>query len=263
MDDGPRNIEQAMETTTPFDLNSEIARWRQTLSQSPAIRVDNLDELESHLRDTVEELEGKGLSTEEAFVLATRRLGPTKPIEAEFAKVNASGVWLHRVLWMLIGVQAWALIQGVSSFAANAVLTGSVAMTGLNEESGSIYSTLVPGSAFLITQLSVVVVIMVAAWWAVAKSSRRFKLSSQSIRTFVFLGVGLGTLILYGSGFIWTVLSLEVLSVEQFGRLAMSKQIAAVVLKAILTLGVAVITVLLANHLFGSKRTLQIRSQQP
>src|ERR1039457_5316434 len=98
-----------MENPTTFDLNNAICRWRDGLRQSPHFREENLAELEAHLRDSVAELQGRGLPDEEAFLLATRRLGNPARLDSEFAKVNRRQVWLHRVLWMLVGIQVWGL----------------------------------------------------------------------------------------------------------------------------------------------------------
>ena len=98
-----------METATPFDLNQEIQRWRETLGQSPAFRSENLYELETHLRDSIAVLQRQGLSAEESFLVAVKRLGKTGSLEAEFAKQNAQSIWLDRALWMLIGAQIWSL----------------------------------------------------------------------------------------------------------------------------------------------------------
>ena len=51
-----------METTTSFDLNRAIQSWRENLAQSPAFRGENLNELESHLRDSVATWQARGLS---------------------------------------------------------------------------------------------------------------------------------------------------------------------------------------------------------
>jgi len=114
MDDGPRNTEQPMEPTTPFDLNQAIQRWREDLGQSPAFRSENLFELESHLRDSVATLQRQGLSDEEALLVATKRLGTAASLESEFAKRNVQLVWLDRALWVLVGVQLWGLATGIS-----------------------------------------------------------------------------------------------------------------------------------------------------
>src|ERR1017187_9086718 len=100
-----------MENQTSFDLNLAIQRWREELGQSPAFHSENLNELESHLCDSIATLQTRGLSAEEAFIIATRRIGKGGSLEMEFAKVNRRTVWLDRALWMLIGVQIWGLMM--------------------------------------------------------------------------------------------------------------------------------------------------------
>lgn len=108
-----------MENQTPFDLNKAVQNWRETLAQSPAFQCENLDELESHLRDSIATLQTRDLSTEEAFMVAVKRIGKRGALEQEFGKVNGSAVWLDRFLWMLLGLQAWCVLLSISSFACN------------------------------------------------------------------------------------------------------------------------------------------------
>src|SRR4051812_39783566 len=75
VDDGPRSTKQIMENKTPFDLETAIGNWRAELAHSPAFKQENVDELEAHLRDAVARWKGTGLSSEEAFLIATRRIG--------------------------------------------------------------------------------------------------------------------------------------------------------------------------------------------
>jgi len=95
-----------METTTAFDLNRAIQQWRENLAQSPAFRSENLDELESHLRDSTDILVAKGLSEDEAFVIAVRRCGNRQQLQAEFAKPGLIETWFFRVVWILVGFLA-------------------------------------------------------------------------------------------------------------------------------------------------------------
>ena len=111
-----------MENPASFDLNLTIQRWRDNLSQAPALRGENLDELEAHLRDSVAALETRGLSEEEAFVVACSRIGKGGALEKEFGKVNWRAVWLDRLLWMLIGFQLWMIISIAYSTTQTAVL---------------------------------------------------------------------------------------------------------------------------------------------
>lgn len=114
-----------MENPTTFDLNRAIQQWRYKLGQSPAFKNENLDELESHLCDSVERLQICGLSAEEGFTIAAARIGRSGSLENEFAKVNTQTVWLDRVLWMLIGIQVWGFVSGfVISICNSAVSLG-------------------------------------------------------------------------------------------------------------------------------------------
>ena len=124
MDGRPRNIFKTMENQTSFDLNLAIQRWRENLAQSAAFRTENLNELESHLRDSVAKLETGHLSAEEAFLIASRRIGAGQRLELEFGKLNRNIIWLDHLLWMLIGVQAWIFVTLLSSIPANLMAFG-------------------------------------------------------------------------------------------------------------------------------------------
>jgi hypothetical protein len=100
-----------MEKHTSFDLNAAVDRWRRSLGQSPAFRAADLDELESHLRDAVRDLESRGLSPEEAFTIGIRRIGESSALAAEFGRANGYSPWIDRVLWMLAGWVTLSTIQ--------------------------------------------------------------------------------------------------------------------------------------------------------
>jgi len=105
-----------MENQTPFDLNEAIRRWQQKLSASPAFGADNLEELASHLRASVQKLKATGLSEAEAFQIATRRLGERRALEREFAKVNTA-VNLSLPGFLFCAVAGIFLIRGIRSWA--------------------------------------------------------------------------------------------------------------------------------------------------
>jgi signal peptidase I len=85
-----------MENQTSFDLSGAIQNWRRNLAQSAAFRSADLDELEAHLRDAIPGLQAVGLSTEESFLIASRRIGTRHTLELEFGKINAGHAWLNR-----------------------------------------------------------------------------------------------------------------------------------------------------------------------
>jgi hypothetical protein len=102
-----------MENPTPFDLNEAIRCWQQNLSDSPAFKADNLEELASHLRTSFQKLKAAGLSEKEAFQIATQRIGERGALEREFTKVNPSVTWSSPVL-LFWGVVAFFLLRVIS-----------------------------------------------------------------------------------------------------------------------------------------------------
>ena len=85
-----------------FDLEKQIKDWRQQLLQRESVGAADVDELESHLRETVEEL-GSVVRPDEAFLLASRRVGSPDAIALEFSKINGARTWTRRTQWMLAG----------------------------------------------------------------------------------------------------------------------------------------------------------------
>ena len=88
----PQDLNKSMENQSEFDLNTALCCWLEALSQSPHFRKENVAELESHLRDSVGRLQDTGLSLEESFFIATRRVGSPEKLEGEFAKVNKNPI---------------------------------------------------------------------------------------------------------------------------------------------------------------------------
>jgi hypothetical protein len=113
VDDRPHNPDEFMENNAAFDLNREIRRWRAGLAEAPGLRAEDFDEMECHLQDSVRELQTCGLSPEEAFTIAMRRVGSAASLTAEFGKLNSSAIWIDRMLWMLIGWVSVSIVQSM------------------------------------------------------------------------------------------------------------------------------------------------------
>ena len=111
-DGSPHNFGETMANQTSFDLNAAIHDWRAGLAKSSSFHVNDLDELESHVRDSVETLRAQGLTGEEACLIAIRRTGRREVIAAEFAAIDGSSVWLDRLLWMAVG---WITVPALLS----------------------------------------------------------------------------------------------------------------------------------------------------
>lgn len=87
-----------MDLSQPSSTESRIAEWRTHVGSSPAVVPADVDELETHLRDSVEDLRAVGLSADEAFLVAIRRLGALDGLSAEYAREHSDRLWKQLVL---------------------------------------------------------------------------------------------------------------------------------------------------------------------
>ena len=74
-------------------LESQIAEWRTFLRRRGAIRGVDVAELEDHLRGQVETLTAAGLSDDEAFLVAVKRVGAVDALSQEFAREHSDRLW--------------------------------------------------------------------------------------------------------------------------------------------------------------------------
>lgn len=82
----------------PAQLEEQIARWREYLRRRRAINAPDIAELEDHLRDQVGELSGAGLASDEAFLIAVKRLGSLDALSLEFAREHTERLWKQLVI---------------------------------------------------------------------------------------------------------------------------------------------------------------------
>ena len=70
-----------------FELEEAISEWRKRMEADPSLEPGHIAEIESHLRDKIDDLTARGRTPEEAFEAAARALGETDLIGAQFFKV--------------------------------------------------------------------------------------------------------------------------------------------------------------------------------
>jgi len=91
-----------------FDLEQSIADWRQQMLAAGIKTPVPLEELESHLREDIEQQMQSGLSAEKAFESAAQKIGRVYALQTEFAKVGGvekSTKWEQRIVFfILVGV---------------------------------------------------------------------------------------------------------------------------------------------------------------
>ena len=76
-----------MNAHSRFDLEVAIATWRRFLLSERSITAEDADELESHLRDEIDERVAVGLEPDAAFKQAVRRLGDYALLERSYRRV--------------------------------------------------------------------------------------------------------------------------------------------------------------------------------
>lgn len=111
-----------------FDLNEQINKWRSNLTQSQTLGSSDIDELESHLREEIENLTALKLSDEEAFLIATHRLGSTDSLAEEYEKINRGVKFRHRLFWIATGVLGYFLATYLADAVSIALSVSSGSM---------------------------------------------------------------------------------------------------------------------------------------
>lgn len=79
-------------------LEQQIEQWRAHLRRSGAITGPDAVELEDHLREQIASLGQDGLSADEAFLVAVKRMGAIDALTREFAREHSDRLWKQLVL---------------------------------------------------------------------------------------------------------------------------------------------------------------------
>jgi hypothetical protein len=79
-------------------VESQIAEWRAYVANAPGVNGHDVDELEDHLRHQVAELNALGLTADEAFLVAVKRMGDLDALSREFAREHSGRLWKQLVL---------------------------------------------------------------------------------------------------------------------------------------------------------------------
>ncbi|GGO23342.1 permease prefix domain 1-containing protein [Micromonospora parathelypteridis] len=112
----------------PEELEAQFAQWRQYVLRRRELQAVDADELEDHLRGSVDELITAGLSPDEAFLVAVKRMGSLDDISREFAREHSERLWKQLVLtgdsgspvagarsrrdlWVMFGCAAGAVVS--------------------------------------------------------------------------------------------------------------------------------------------------------
>ncbi len=115
-------------------MEQEIQRWKDSLLNSGNFDYEHILELESHLLDEIDNLQGKGLQDEEILLLAQRRIGSHETLSQAY---NPNGKFtFKKISWGLQGILFLFLFRELSLlftyFSSDIILVSDFINTGLN-----------------------------------------------------------------------------------------------------------------------------------
>ena len=79
-------------------LEEQIGEWRGYLRRRQAIHPVDVAELEDHLREQIASLVAAGLTDDEAFLIAVKRMGDLDALSREFAREYSDRLWKQLVV---------------------------------------------------------------------------------------------------------------------------------------------------------------------
>lgn len=121
-----------------FTLEEQIDQWRNYLRRRQAIHSIDVAELEDHLREQVAGLVEAGLASDEAFLIAVKRMGSLDSLSREFAREHSERLWKQLVVSSDAAPTATARRDGIVAFTlavAAAVVLKLPVLFGISMES--------------------------------------------------------------------------------------------------------------------------------
>src|SRR5918992_3701160 len=79
-------------------VESQIAEWWAYAATAPGVNGHDVDELEDHLRHQIADLNAAGLTADEAFLVAVKRMGDLDALSREFAPEHSGRLWKQLIL---------------------------------------------------------------------------------------------------------------------------------------------------------------------
>jgi hypothetical protein len=87
-----------MQSAMEPGIEAQISEWRSYLLRRRTVHHVDVDELEDHLRSQISELGAAGLTGDESFLVAIKRMGGLNELSREFARERSSQLWKQLVL---------------------------------------------------------------------------------------------------------------------------------------------------------------------
>lgn len=214
-----------------FELKKALQNWRNDLKNKNTFLKTDIQELENHLLAELKILKEKGLSEEEAFWVANRRLGETKDLTFEFSKINGNTIWGFRALWMALGVLCYLLMNHLIQL-VNGICVTIAAANGVNGYNLGVVSIV---SAFILIGTAVLGCFLIVSKRGALLRERIFKSAEIATRrTFYLVGfiILIAILILFKTSAF--MLTPRFVSVASYGEFQMVRVLASLIWSVIL-----------------------------
>ena len=117
-----------MEKNSNYKLQEQINNWLATIRSEPYVTESDCEELKSHMLDLIDKLKEKGLDDEEAFMVASKRLGNISNWGDEYKIANNPVTQMHRSLIILAGVLVYFFLFYFIEFTSKLFLIGLLAV---------------------------------------------------------------------------------------------------------------------------------------
>jgi hypothetical protein len=115
------------ESNQEFDLQEQINNWVISLRSVSSLTESDSEELKYHFLDLLDELKAIGLDDEEAFWVASKRMGNSFDWEAAYREVNNPIIQMRTSLIILAGVLAYFLLYYFLLFSSKLLLISLLA----------------------------------------------------------------------------------------------------------------------------------------
>ncbi len=96
--------------------------WEDSLKSNSSFTESDVEELKSHFFDLFDELKEIGLNEEEAFWVASKRIGNVSDIESEYNEVNNSLIQIKKTIVIFAGVLVYFLSYYFLKFSSKLIL---------------------------------------------------------------------------------------------------------------------------------------------
>ena len=243
-----------------FDLTKEIAAWRKTILETETCTESDVNELQSHLNEEIDQLKEQNLTEQEAFLVAACRIGKPAEIASEFTKVNPGVICKNHIFWACTGILSFLAIGNIASFTSKCAGLLSVFVTPKIGDLASELSLMsekyenpwvvaicskLAGAfthiynAGIYTSASIQIVFQLAIFILLAILLCRLAKNGGIARSLLTTAVATIIVLQILGNFI-PVLTLKVVSMEQFGKMRIAQSVFAIIWSLIIPIMLAI-----------------------